>query len=165
MWEGGHRVPFIVSWPDRISRPRVDDPLICLTDVITSVAELCGIRLPSGCAEDSISMAGHLLGVSTPGEGRQDVVYHSVQGEFAIQKANWKLIVKRGSGGFSVPKTVPIKMVNPRAVVRRHHRSAGDAQRLPEASRRSAVPYGFIATLQAERPLSPELTEPLEHRI
>ena len=109
LWEGGHRVPFIVSWPDRISRPRVDDALICLTDVITSVAELCGIRLPSDCAEDSISMAGHLLGASPAGKGREDVVFHSVQGEFAIQKANWKLIVKRGSGGFSVPKTVPVK--------------------------------------------------------
>ena len=31
------------------------------------------------------------------------IVHHSSKGYFALRKGNWKLIEKRGSGGFSIP--------------------------------------------------------------
>ncbi len=39
-------------------------------------------------------------------EVRDHVVHHTLQGKFAIRMGEWKLIVERGSGGFSVPRTV-----------------------------------------------------------
>lgn len=113
LWEGGHRVPLIAAWPARIRDPRVNERLVCLTDIMATVAEICGIKLPGGAAEDSISMAQHLLDAKSTAPGRESVVYHSVLGEFAIQKGKWKLILKRGSGGFSTPKSVPVKEGEP----------------------------------------------------
>ncbi len=107
LWEGGHRVPLLVSWPARSRKALVNERLVCLTDVIRTVAELCSLPLPQEAAEDSISMASHLFGGAPKGKGRTDIVTHSVRGEFAIQKDNWKLILKRGSGGFSAPQSVP----------------------------------------------------------
>ncbi len=106
LWDGGHRVPLIVSWPARNNRGQVNQRLVCLTDVISTVAELCNLKLPNGAAEDSVSMAAHLFNAASTASGRDSVVYHSVLGEFAIQKGEWKLILKRGSGGFSVPKRI-----------------------------------------------------------
>lgn len=113
LWDGGHRVPLIVSWPARSNRAQVNHRLVCLTDILATVAELCGVPLPAGSAEDSVSMAAHLFDPGSTARGRETVVYHSVLGEFAIQKGNWKLILKRGSGGFSEPKSIPMQEGGP----------------------------------------------------
>ncbi len=39
IWDGGHRVPFIVSWPKKI-KPKVSDKLICTTDFFRTMAEM-----------------------------------------------------------------------------------------------------------------------------
>ena len=40
---------------------------------------------------------------------REAVVHHSVAGVFAIRKGPWKLILGRGSGGFSRPRKITPK--------------------------------------------------------
>ncbi|MBW3539305.1 MAG: hypothetical protein KY476_03470, partial [Planctomycetes bacterium] len=37
---------------------------------------------------------------------REAVVHHSAQGLFAIRQGKWKLILGRGSGGFSEPRRI-----------------------------------------------------------
>ncbi len=32
LWDGGHRVPFIVRWPGQVKPGALNDALICLTD-------------------------------------------------------------------------------------------------------------------------------------
>ena len=55
-------------------------------------------------AEDSISFAPHLLG--QPGRPRKAVVHHAGNGMFAIRDREWKLVVGRGSGGFTNPAKI-----------------------------------------------------------
>ena len=55
LWDGGHRIPFIVRWPDGIEAGSICDQTICLTDLMATVADLAGVRIPSGAGEDSVS--------------------------------------------------------------------------------------------------------------
>jgi arylsulfatase A-like enzyme len=63
--------------------------------------------LAPGVAEDSISFAPALQGQALA-KGRTAVVHHSGTGLFAIRDREWKLVLGRGSGGFTAPaKVVP----------------------------------------------------------
>ncbi len=102
LWDGGHRVPFIVRWPGRIAPGSTSDQLICLTDFFATTAEIAGKTLPPGSAEDSVSFLPALFGkpvVST----RAGVIHHSISGHFAYRQGKWKLLLAKGSGGWSSP--------------------------------------------------------------
>ncbi len=114
LWEGGHRVPFIVRWPGRAKSATVCGQSVCLTDVIATCAEICGVPLPVDAAEDSFSMLPLLSDPERAGAVRKDIIYHSLRGEFAIRAGEWKLIERRGSGGFSTPRTIEPKAGGPK---------------------------------------------------
>ena len=79
------------------------DQLICLTDLFATVAEITGGEIPSKCAEDSVSFLPALFG-NTIESTRAGVIHHSVSGHFAYRTGQWKLILARGSGGWTSPK-------------------------------------------------------------
>ncbi len=106
-WEGGHRVAFVARWPGRIKTGTVSDSTICLTDFFATCAEAVGQKLPADAGEDSFSLLPVFANAKR--EVRDHVVHHTLQGKFAIRSGEWKLIVERGSGGFSVPRTVEVK--------------------------------------------------------
>ncbi|GAB4149913.1 MAG: sulfatase-like hydrolase/transferase [Planctomycetaceae bacterium] len=112
-WEGGHRIPFLVRWPGHIKPGGVSNETICLTDVFATVAEVVGTALPDNAAEDSFSILPVLKGAFLKKPIRPATVHHSVSGMFAIRKGNWKLILGRGSGGFSKPRTIKPKPGEP----------------------------------------------------
>lgn len=101
IWEGGHRVPFIASWPGKISTNQVSDQLICLTDIMGSLASILSIPLESGSLKDSYDISTALLQTDTEGPIRKDIIHHSHNGTFAIRKGEWKLILGNNTGGFS----------------------------------------------------------------
>ncbi|MDX2036283.1 MAG: arylsulfatase [Isosphaeraceae bacterium] len=99
VWDGGHRVPFIVRWPGVVKPDSRSDRLICLTDMLATFADIVGAKLPAAAGEDSVSFLPELLG--KPGAGRAAVVHHSIEGRFAIRDGKWKLCLCAGSGGWS----------------------------------------------------------------
>ncbi|GAA3552805.1 arylsulfatase [Snuella lapsa] len=100
IWEGGHRVPFIASWPEKITANSTSNQVICLTDVMATVASFLDIPYDQEKAmEDSYDISPLLLG--TDKAIRSDIVHHSINGTFAIRKGDWKLILGKDSGGFS----------------------------------------------------------------
>ncbi len=99
IWEGGHRVPFIVSWPDNITANTVSTQIVCLTDIISSVASILKISVGKDVMEDSYDISPVFFGNDKP--VRESIVHHSIDGTFSIRKDNWKLIMGKDSGGFS----------------------------------------------------------------
>jgi len=104
IFDGGHRVPFIVRWPGRIEAGTSCDETICLTDFMATVAEIVGYRLPANAAEDSASLLPLLQGRQPDGPLHPGVVNHSASGRFAIRQGEWKLIFAHGSAGWSPPQ-------------------------------------------------------------
>ncbi len=104
IYEGGHRVPFIIRWPERIAPGLVTAKTICTTDLLATCAEIVGIAPEAGAAEDSYSLVPLFDDKYSPDYGREYTIHSSVNGSFAIRKGDWKLILCPGSGGWSFPR-------------------------------------------------------------
>lgn len=102
IWEGGHRVPFIASWPKRIPQGTVSDALICLTDLLATCSAIVQSDLPSDAGEDSFNLLPELLGQPLEQPVRESVILHSYEGMFAFRKGDWKYIRGAGGGGFQL---------------------------------------------------------------
>ncbi len=103
IFEGGHRIPFLVRWPGVVSPHSRSEQTICLTDLMATCAAIIGERLPNDAGEDSVSLLPALRGEAR-GPLRQAVVHHSINGSFAIRSGDWKLCLCPDSGGWSSPR-------------------------------------------------------------
>ncbi|MEI8044701.1 MAG: arylsulfatase [Verrucomicrobiota bacterium] len=103
IWEGGHRVPFIVRWPGRIQAGVTSTETICLADLLATSAALARAKLPENAGEDSVNILPALLAEQRSRPLREATVHHSITGQFAIRQGPWKLALCPGSGGWSAP--------------------------------------------------------------
>lgn len=102
IWEGGHRIPFLVKWPKVISPGSTSNHLVCQMDLLATCAELVGQPLPQNAGEDSESLVPIFQG-KEPSFSRKGLIHHSVSGHFAYRENNYKLILASGSGGWTAP--------------------------------------------------------------
>ncbi|TWU54736.1 Arylsulfatase [Rubripirellula tenax] len=103
-WEGGHRVPFIARWPEKIEAGSVSDELISNIDMIATFAALTGMQLKNGHGRDSVNVLSALTG--NPSKPLRDhiVLAPSRQSHLAVRKGKWMYIGAQGSGGFTAAK-------------------------------------------------------------
>ncbi len=97
-WEGGHRVPFIASWPGRIEPGSVCGELITLEDFMATCAAIVGKELPANSAEDSYNILPYLKGTHRGGPIRKYAVLSAFQGDHLLRKDNWVLTFHLGPG-------------------------------------------------------------------
>lgn len=103
IFEGGHRVPFVVRWPAKVRAGTKCEQTISLVDFMATCADVLGVTLPDNAGEDSVSFRPALEGhVEMP--LREALVHHSINGSFAIRQGPWKLCLCGDSGGWSDPK-------------------------------------------------------------
>ena len=102
IWEGGHRVPFLVKWPKVIKPGSVCDVLTCQTDLMATCAEIVETEVPTNAGEDSESILP-LFKAEEPSYSRKGVIHHSISGHFGYREGDYKLILAYGSGGWTSP--------------------------------------------------------------
>ena len=102
IFEGGHRVPYVVRWPEKVNT-RKTNQLLCTTDLFATVADIIGVEYQDNIAEDSFSFL-QALGVSSVKAARESIIHHSINGSFAYRRDDFKVIFCPGSGGWSAPK-------------------------------------------------------------
>lgn len=100
LYDGGHRVPLVISWGGRY-KDLTESGLTSLTDFYATFAEMTGYALPADEAEDSFSFWPVLTRQGK--SARRDMVQHSGEGMFALRSGKWKLLFCPGSGGWSYP--------------------------------------------------------------
>jgi arylsulfatase A len=101
LWEGGHRMPFIVRWPGKVKANKVNTHLTCHTDLMATFAEITGQDLPENVGEDSFSILQQLTGKKSNLPQRENLVIGLNRRSFMIYTGDWKYISIPGSGGFS----------------------------------------------------------------
>ena len=104
IFEGGHRVPFIVKWPRKIKAGSVCHKTICTTDLLATCADILGKTLKDKEGEDSFSMMPLFSEETKNQYKRSFTIHHSINGSFAIRKGAYKFIFCPGSGGWSFPR-------------------------------------------------------------
>jgi arylsulfatase A-like enzyme len=94
LYEGGHRVPFIARWPERIKAGTTSNALIAHLDLMATFAALTDTVLPPGAAGDSYNVLPELMGYATLTAPRPAFVAHigGTQGPFALRSGSWKFI-------------------------------------------------------------------------
>jgi arylsulfatase A len=102
-YEGGHRMPFIVSWPNKIKANSVSQHLTVQTNLMATLADIIDESIPSGVGKDSVSILPTLLGKDAK-QVPELVVHQSSKNMMAIRAGDWKLILGLGSGGFTQPR-------------------------------------------------------------
>lgn len=104
IWDGGHRIPFIASWPGKIEPGSVSSEVISLSDMFATLASLVSYKSGVSEGEDSHNVLPALFGKKLEDSDTRVMVFHSAGGFFAIQKGQWKLIEgTKGSGSGKQP--------------------------------------------------------------
>lgn len=86
-FEAGTRVPFIVSWPTKVT-PGISNALVSHIDLFASMAELVGTELKEDVAIDSRKQLNVLLGADQKG---RDYIIEAAQ-SISISDGEWKYI-------------------------------------------------------------------------
>ena len=97
-WEGGHRVPFIVSWPKKVKPSSVSNQIICQTDLMATCASLVGYVMPENSAEDSFDFSSVLSG-NVAKTIRPYILHQTISLALSIRSDDWKYLDHKGSGG------------------------------------------------------------------
>jgi arylsulfatase A len=107
IWEGGTRVPFIVSWPGNVQKGSVSNDMINLIDIYATVADITDKPLPTSknIAPDSFSFLSSLTN-SKNNHPRTSMITADAKGMHAIRIGDWKYIDN------TPPENFPEKRMN-----------------------------------------------------
>ncbi|WP_199271522.1 sulfatase-like hydrolase/transferase [Cellulophaga sp. L1A9] len=103
-WEGGHRIPFIAHWPNKINAGEVSDQLICNVDMLATFAALTEQELEQGQGQDSKNILGAITGETNKQIRDEVLLAPKKTSHLAIRKGNWLYIGAQGGGGFASGK-------------------------------------------------------------
>lgn len=102
-WEGGHRVPMVARWPNKVKTGSVADQTVCLNDIMATCAAAVDAKLPNDAAEDSFNLLPILLG-QTEEQVRPFALHQTISLALSIRRGKWKYLDHQGSGGNNYAK-------------------------------------------------------------
>jgi len=96
IYEGGHRVPFFIRWPNGIKQPgRSWHGVVGQVDLLATIADVVDVPLPENVAEDSQSFHSVLTDANAQYQ-RAPLINHSSIGRFSVTDGYWKLVLPHG---------------------------------------------------------------------
>ena len=90
LWEGGIRVPCIISWPGQIPQNQVRDQIAISTDWLPTIANYCGVKLPDRKIDGK-----NIAPIIDSGKAvsPHEVLHWQHSKQWAVRKDQWKLVV------------------------------------------------------------------------
>ncbi len=89
LYEGGVRVPFMMSWPGQWPAGVVKDDMISAMDLLPTLCSVAQIAVPAHV--DGLDLGPLLAGA--PDAPRHDILFWDTGHESAVRRGNWKLHV------------------------------------------------------------------------
>jgi arylsulfatase A-like enzyme len=100
LYEGGIRVPFLVSWPGTIAEGTVSRHVSAFWDILPTIAEIVGFGLPQ---TDGISFLPELVGEEQPAHDLLYWEFLEQGGKQAILSGGWKAVRLHAGADPSAP--------------------------------------------------------------
>lgn len=114
-WEGGHRVPGIISWPAKIKGDRSEQTPISNLDILPTIFKIAGVKLPKDRSIDGRDIRPLLMPETYKNKLDEFKFFYSYWDNLpsAIRKGPWKLHIRIGSQtkndyGFTASREKPL---------------------------------------------------------
>ena len=133
LYEGGHRVPFVVKWPGVVQPGTVSDALVSQVDLMATLAAVVGHELPANTAHDSHDLLP--VWKHNAADPHRSIVHNTFANVYAIRHDQWVLIAAKSGAAQPGPRVVrrgeslPEERASRRAL-RPEHRPAAEAESL-----------------------------------
>jgi len=101
LWEGGIRLPCIISWPNGLPKGQVRGQFAASVDLFPTIADLCGVRMPDRTV-DGTSLVPILKSPDAPDAHAE--FNWQLGNQWAVRQGDWKLVVN-GRGAEKDEKT------------------------------------------------------------
>jgi arylsulfatase A-like enzyme len=96
VYEGGVRVPYVVSWPARLPAGKDYDPPVSSLDVFATALAAAGAEMPADKTYDSVNLVPYLAG-ETKGAPHERLYWRVGGGaKHAVREGDWKLVRHQG---------------------------------------------------------------------
>ncbi len=103
IYEGGHHVPFIVKWPNKIKPGTKSTQLFSQIDLLKTLASITNSELPKGFQHDSYNFSdAWLTDANEP--VRATIVHNTWASKYAIRKGDWLYINNKDGYHTRIPK-------------------------------------------------------------
>ncbi len=90
MFEGGHRVPFILQWPGKLTAGQVYAPMLMGFDVHATALAAAGVSAPEDQPLDGVDLRPHLTGETAAAP--HETLFWRAARQHAARVGPWKLV-------------------------------------------------------------------------
>lgn len=91
LFEGGVRVPFVVSWPARWPQGKVDARPVHSLDVFATAVALTGAKVPESHKLEGVNLDPYFSG-ENKGQPHERLFWRHSGGGWAVREVDWKLV-------------------------------------------------------------------------
>jgi arylsulfatase A-like enzyme len=97
VYEGGVKVPFVMSWPGTLAAGTRYAPMVSSLDVFATVVGVAGVPSPADRVRDSVNLVPYLTGAKS-GEPHDRLFWRAQRGQWAVRTGGegWKLVRQEG---------------------------------------------------------------------
>jgi arylsulfatase A-like enzyme len=92
VYEGGVRVPFLVSWPGRLPAGSTYDEPVSSLDVLATTLAVAGLPMPSDKTYDGVNILPYLAGEANAAPHERLFWRRAGGAAWAVREGNWKLV-------------------------------------------------------------------------
>jgi arylsulfatase len=104
-FDGGLKVPCIISWPGHTKPGTVCNKLLTTMDVLPTLVDICGAKMPLAKI-DGVDFKSVLLGETGANPRNEFVYYYDKNNLKAIRKGKWKLMFPHNSQTYGPPASI-----------------------------------------------------------
>lgn len=104
-WDGGLKVPGIISWKGKTIPGTVCNRLLTTMDILPTLASICHTKMPMKKI-DGVSFLNVIMGDKEANPRDEFAYYYDQNNLKAIRKGNWKLVFAATSQTYGAPSTI-----------------------------------------------------------
>jgi arylsulfatase len=102
-YEGSLRVPFLISWPEKIPAKQVSNDIVHAIDLFPTLANFIGGDIPQDRTLDGVDQSDFLMG-KVKKSARESMVIYLTSELFGAKWRNWKILLKELDDDYAVKK-------------------------------------------------------------